>query len=283
MGFDYTAFASIPGIEDVRQTVESEIFWGPFEYNRAFIVPCFIDASGTRDTGGSPTTLIRAGMLMGQIRSSKLLVEWNPAGTDGSEEIYGPLLYSQQTQLQGTDKDRWFGFCAVGGNVKAAKLLVPGASSAGIDGSAYEYEVVRQMAGRFNFDGLYNVYKTSALYGGWRKVVAKTADYTLTVDDTGCIFTNTGETDLLTLTLPAVANNRGLRYGVYVTNDAGISIASAAGDDIVCDNDAAADSVTVSTTGKCIGTFIEILGVGGSAWYTITHLAASDHVITIAT
>lgn len=283
MGMDFSAFASIPGIDTIRQTVESEIFWGPWEYNRAFIVPCFIDASGARDTGGSPTTLLRAGLLMGMIRTSKLSVEWDVTATDGSEEIYGPLLYSQQTQQLGSDKDRWFGFCAVGGNIKASKLIIPGAATAGIDGNAKEYEVVRQMAGRFNFDGLYNVYKTSSLYGGWRKVVAKTANYTVTVDDTGCIFSTAASTNVpVVFTLPAVANNRGLRYGFYCTEDGGISIASSgSNDDIICHNDVTADSLTISTTGKTIGSFVEILGVGGTKWYSIVHLGASTHAVTV--
>ena len=294
MGYDYTQNAAFPGIHtadaDIRQTVESEIFWGPWEYNKSFVVPVFLDASAARDEGSTTNTVLRAGLLLGQVASSKLLVEWDPTATDGSQDIFGPLLYTQETELQGTDTDRWFGFAAIGGLVKPSKLIIPGASStAGIDTKAEEQLVVSQMAGRFHFQS--SASTTSAYGDFWKippnvwgqpRITAKTANYTVLVEDNGTLFTNAGASGAVVFTLPANAKNRGLNYKFFAVANQNLKVAAATANTIVTFNDATADSVSFETSNEKIGGFFELIGADNSKWYCIPRIGQDSQTITIA-
>lgn len=88
------------------------------------------------------------------------------------------------------------------------------------------------------------------------KVEAKTAAYTVDIDDWGKILTNRGDGDALTITLPAAASvPSGFYVEVFVVADFAVTVATAAGE-LVTKNDAAANSVAWSTA-------TEIIGAGG--------------------
>ena len=48
------AFATLPGPSEVHETfAATDITWGPWEHNRAFIVPTLLDGA-SRDEGSDP-------------------------------------------------------------------------------------------------------------------------------------------------------------------------------------------------------------------------------------
>lgn len=119
-----------------------------------------------------------------------------------------------------------------------------------------------------------------------RRVVAKTASYTVTIADNGTIFTNEGAGALVTFTLPDVAAAKGCHYKFFAADNDGIKVASAVGDILVVFNDAAADSVALSTSGDVIGGCFEVTSTG-SLWLVEAHLydsgVAGAQTVTIAT
>ena len=113
------------------------------------------------------------------------------------------------------------------------------------------------------------------------KVTAKTASYSLTVADSGGLFTTTGASGAITFTLPAVSGNAGLNYWIMHTVDQNIII-SGPSDTLVVKNDAAADSLTDSTSNEKIGQGFFIVG-DGSKWLVFEQSPAGTTAGTIAT
>lgn len=107
--------------------------------------------------------------------------------------------------------------------------------------------------------------KDSSVHGGFlRRVVAKTAAYTCTVGDCGTIFTNRGDGDAITFTLPAAADSAGVWYEFIAVADYAMTIAGTAGE-LVTFNDAAANSVAYSTGSEIIGGALRAV-CDGTSW-----------------
>ena len=279
MAFDFTGFAAIPGIDDIRENIEAEITWGPWEYARSFIVPTFLDGAA-RDLGADPTTLMRPGLLLGQNRTTKKTSAWNPAGTDGTQDLFGVLLWDAITQQFGVDKDRWFGFALVGGNIKAKSLIIPGpGSTAGLAGKPLEHYVRGLLTPRYLTDDMYHQYSGSSLMGGWKAIHTVSANTVVSPQDNGTLFVVEGGN--VDFTLPAIANSQGQRYGFYVASDHNMLVQSAAAGGLIVYNNVAADSVAFSTAGEKIGGYIEVIGFDNSKWLTMMHLANEAQTITI--
>ena len=105
---------------------------------------------------------------------------------------------------------------------------------------------------------------------GWRGVVAKTADYTVTAADNNTIFTNRGASGTVIFTLPTIA--LGLRFRFYCEADQTVTLTAATADTIVTHNDLAADTVSIAggTNAKKIGASIEIYANdNASKWLAI--------------
>jgi hypothetical protein len=114
-----------------------------------------------------------------------------------------------------------------------------------------------------------------------RRIVAKTADYTCLLSDSGTIFTNVGHAaSLMTFTLPAVAVSKGVEY--YFANyiDAGITV-TAGTTTMVTWNNAGATSLSATSTGNSIGTIIHVF-CDGSFWYTSAEVSGITTVLTVA-
>jgi hypothetical protein len=101
-------------------------------------------------------------------------------------------------------------------------------------------------------------------------VAAKTANYTiLPSDPCGSLFTNRGAAGAVSLTLPGVtAVPSGTWYLVLGIAGQNISVVAGTVDTLVVLNDAAADSLTVSTAGQLIGSLMLLIN-DGTAWAAI--------------
>lgn len=98
-------------------------------------------------------------------------------------------------------------------------------------------------------------------------VVAKTTSYTiLPTDPCGTLFTNRGASGAVTFTLPAAtAVPAGTYYEFLGIADQNILVASAPADTLNGLNDAAADSLAMSTSMQKIGGHMRVVN-DGTAW-----------------
>lgn len=116
----------------------------------------------------------------------------------------------------------------------------------------------------------------------WRRTVeAKTASYTITQADSGKVFTNRGDTDAITFTLPAVsATYTGVQVTFFAVAGQNLAVAGTAGE-LVTFNDAAANSVTFSTGSEIIGGGMTAL-CDGTSWLIFLHTEETQ-TATVAT
>jgi hypothetical protein len=100
-----------------------------------------------------------------------------------------------------------------------------------------------------------------------QKIVAKTAAYTITAEESGTLFTNRGATAAITFTLPAVTGLPiGTRYEFYGVTNAGYTVASnGSSDNITTKNDLSADSITMTTDSLAISGALEVIW-DGTRW-----------------
>lgn len=128
-----------------------------------------------------------------------------------------------------------------------------------------------------------NVTMDGVLVGNLRTIAAKTSAYPIVAADSGKIFTNRGASGSVTFTLPTA----GAAYtGVEVTIMAVVAaqdvvIAAQTAGDLIVFNDAAANSVTISTTNEIIGAAMRCI-CDGTSWLIIPALWEGQ-TITIAT
>jgi hypothetical protein len=255
--FDYGAE---PGIRATFESVENEFRWGRGEISVAFGARI---SGAARDAGSSPTTILRPGLALGKITASGLWKEYDATATDGSEVFQGILggPAVRATDISGSNQNKLLAVI-VAGPIKAAKVY-------GLD-----YLARSQSKGRFLFDDDLN-----AVQIGWRHEQAKTSDYTIVAADTGKLFTNTGATGAVTFTLPTLA--AGLVFDFFVVADQNVTVASAAGDDMVIFNDVAADSAAFSTAGQLIGGRLRVTSNAAATKWYVENL--SVNTLTVAT
>lgn len=230
-----------PGMQPKVESSESQICWG-HEVFRIFD-PLGKIASTATDSGSSPSSLLRAGLIMAK-NSSDLWVPWAADAGDVTSEPKGilfraismlnPLTFAAESKNQ---------LILIGGLVKASSVL------------NLDARVRSQLSNRFFFDDepLYSGVPSGFL-GGSRRVITKAADYTVVAGDSGTLFVATAAVNF---TLPTKAN--GLAFEFVQTADANMAILSAgSADDIIVDGDAGADSVTFSTSSHKIGSRIRV-------------------------
>lgn len=278
MMYSYDGAYAVPGVNDAVETYENNFMWDRQE--RALNFPVLLGGA-SRDVGNtSYTQILRPGLLLGRVTSTGKLKEWNPTGTDGSAQIFGILNMSLNMQRLGSNQDRFIGQVLVSGTVKPHRLIVPGTTALGIASTTYEHWIKAQLYQRgFRLtDDTYGMAAPTPL-GGWRDIIAKTADYTVTEFDNDTIFTNKGASGAVVFTLPATAK-KGLRYGFYIAAAQTVTITAGTADTLIANNDIAADSIAFSTANEKIGTYVEVFG-DGALWMTQVHLA--NVVVTGAT
>lgn len=228
-----------------------EIFAQGFEATRSFYKSCLIDSSA-RDAVNSPTTLLRAGLLLGQITASGKFIQWDTAATDGTQNIAGVLKNETSViDLSGTARSTVPPAIIQGlGLMNASQLLIKGSA---LVGHADEYLARRQLAqlGFWLDDDMSR--SKAGLLPRFLNATGTTLTVTAAQNGTKFFLSNAAA---VAVTLPTLVV--GLEYWFYRTADEEIVVASAAGDDIVVGNDLSADSVTITTAGQQIGQAIHI-------------------------
>lgn len=238
----------IPGVNAAISTSDTEIYWGGDESRITVLRMDATIVSTAVDATNSPTTVLRKGLILGKVTATGKLKEWNPDGSDGSENIYGILdIEIQMLDTSGVAVDQWCRV-AVCGPIKASAIRAEGALlSASADGYLARRKLVEL---GFRFDDDPQNYKA----GKTLRRSVKATNYTVVADDNGTQFV--AVTADATFTLPTLVP--GLEFEFIRASDHNLVVASAAGDDIIVGNDLSADSITYSTASNKIGARIRV-------------------------
>lgn len=254
----------VPGLTTSRESYEQEFRWGS-QFQGVF-ANALISGSAV-DTGNTPTFELRPGLLLGQITSNGKYTSYSPTGTDGSEVASAVLIEGlRMLDFSNVATDRFYAVL-VGGPVQASKLI-------GLDLQARQ-----QMSSRFIFDDIGGT--PGNHWYPWKRQISKTAAYTVVAADNFTLFDNIGATGAVTFTLPALAN--GYLFGFLVQADQNVTVASAAGDDMVAFNDASADSVAFSTSGEKIGGLFAVYTNPAANKWIVENRSAGANTVTVAT
>lgn len=248
-----------PGISNPTLTAwTNQWWWGSTPGQEQFTSGPIL--SSTTDAGNTPTTTLRAGLLMGRINSGSDAGKyraWNPTGTDGSQTCVGVLAQSYSTlDASGTAAASFHGWIQHYGKLRSKRLLVPGAADVSILGSAYEFMLRRQLKTRFQLD---DQHFYPARERG-EEIWVVTADLTITTAMNGVKFVTTGASGAVNFTLPATAY-RGLVYEIVGGANQNVTITAGTADTITTLNDLAADTVVASTTNQLIGSHFLVEGL----------------------
>ena len=109
-------------------------------------------------------------------------------------------------------------------------------------------------------------------------VVTKAADYTVLAAESGTLFTTSGATGGIEFTLPAAED--GLIYWFVNAVDGDLKVTADA-TNMVCYNNAAADTVSFETAAEQIGCGFEIFS-DGTNWYAGPFNGLVDATMTVA-
>ena len=204
MSLEYNGQDLVPGMGAVLETVERQVWWNRHELQ--WWTGGIIDATTVDSGHTSNTTQLRPGLILGMITATKRLIQWNPQAVDGSQAIHSIFAGNIELQQYGTAAERFTGQqLIVGGGLKAADIIVPGQTTYGLAGQAWEFMVRNQLAGRFFFDDDLDGSKVAP-----KTIQTAAAAVTVTLAQNNTTFLNVGATATTTFTLPAPVP--GLRY-----------------------------------------------------------------------
>lgn len=248
MSFRSDLYGSIPGFSSAYETYENAFKWG--RDNAALIVGILLDGTA-RDVGNTPSTVLRPGLVLGQIGASGNWRDFGDNNIDGSDEAGAVLISSfRMTDLDSNNVQR-FVWALVGGPVRANKLL----------GLTEQARV--QMSGRFFFDDRSYVQEGVPR----QRTIAKTANYTVVAADNGTCFTTTGAVAPVNFTLPAPA--KGLRYRFFNTVNQNM-VVTAPATKLIGLNGTGFTTLTFSTANQKLGAVADVEADDtGSNWLAI--------------
>ena len=225
-----------PGITSDTTLAEWMGWWGREELHG--LVANKRISCASRDAGNTTTTLLRGGLVLGEITATKLLKEWNPAGTDGSQIPTCILTRDLYTQELGADAASFVARIQQYGNLKASEVLLPGEAAYGLAGKDNEFLFRNAVARQFLFDDGINPLN--------QRQVTAIVDTTFTTAFHNAYINNLGAVASRTFTFPAP--KPGLTF--YVQNLAGqqITIQGSATNEFLPVGGTPADSSVITNT-----------------------------------
>jgi hypothetical protein len=225
---------NVPGFQSREESEEKQVLWaGTQGQNLAVTKKVVIDSLST-DAGNSPTTTLRAGLVVAIKDLDGNVYPYDPDANDGTQVPVGVLAAHQDMLLSGVATDR-FGQILVHGLLRENELV-------GLDRQAKGV-----LGGRFVFDR--DLHASTGLLLQPRGVYRKAADYTVVAADHGLLFLATAAVNF---TLPTKA--AGLAFRFLQTADAQLRITGAS--DLVHKGNASATTVTFGTSSEKIGSHV---------------------------
>ena len=255
-------FGNAPGLGAAVETFEQAWSWGPFG---SLVWTPGIITSGALDTGNTPTTNLRPGLVLGIITATGQWTNYSPTATDGSQVAQGvlPIGLTMQDFLTSTGQTKAFGI-VVGGRVQASKLI------------NLDLQARATLSPRFIFDDNF----PGNFRFPWSNFQSKTAAYSVVAADNFTMFDNVGAAGAVTFTLPTLAN--GYCFGFRVQADQSVTVASAEGTNMIALNNASASSVAFSTGGQKIGGAVMVFSNPGATKWIVVNESAGTNTITVA-
>jgi hypothetical protein len=223
-----------PGFQSAVEAEESNVLWQGRRGQDLAATRKVTITGGATDSGNSPTTTLRGGILMARLDSNGEADTYSPDANDGRQIAIGVLEQPQDMLVDGVATDR-FTQVLVHGLVKENELL-------NLDARARQ-----QLGQRLTLDGEFSPQAGVLMHP--RGVYRKAANYTVVAADNGLLFLATAA---VTFTLPTKAN--GLAFRFLQTADANLVISGSA--DIIHKGNAAANTVTFSTASEKIGSHV---------------------------
>jgi hypothetical protein len=220
-----------PGFQAAVESDDAEVTWSGRHGQDLVATRKITLTSGATDSGNSPNTTLRGGVLLGCVDSTGKAHTYSPDANDGRQIAIGILEKPQDMLVEGVATDR-FTQMLVHGLVKESELI-------NLDARARQ-----QLGGRFTLDKEKSPQAGVLMHP--RGIYRKAANYTVTADDNGLLFLATAA---VTFTLPTKAN--GLAFRFVQSADANLVIQGSS--DLITLNSATASSVTFSTSSEKIG------------------------------
>jgi hypothetical protein len=233
---------SFPGFGPLRESTEAAVTSQNVYIGDVLFADVPVISSTSSDAGNTPTYSLRPGLLMARLDADDTWVPYDNDATDGSQCCCGVLNgeVNMRDYTTGSDASRYVDRIIVKAHLNGSALI------------NLDYQARRQlkMIGcTFNDEA---TYPAPIMI---RRVKAVTTATTLTAKDNGTRIVSNGAGALIH-TLPTLAV--GLFFEFLNIADQTMTITSAAGDDIVANNDASADSVAGSTASNLIGFFLRV-------------------------
>lgn len=243
---------AMPGAGTIRETVEREILWGGDRGNIEVLMAERPILGSTRDLGSTPTTDLRAGLLLGKESATNHLSEWDADASDGSEELWGVLGQSiRAIDFDGTDKDSFGCNVIVKAPLKTNQLLIQGTVLTSHADEFLARAILHGMGCTLDDD------PQGYLSGAVRREVLTGADVTLTTADQGKVYIcHTADVEF---TLPAI--HAGWKVRAVMGANQELKFTSAETGNMVLGHDLVADAIAWTTANEQIGANVEIEGV----------------------
>ena len=220
-----------PGFQAAVESDDAELTWAGRHGQDQVATRKITLTAGTTDTGNTPSTTLRGGILLANVDSTGKAHTYSPDANDGRQIAIGILEKPQDMMVEGVATER-FTQMLVHGLVKESELI-------NLDARARQ-----QLGTRFTLDKERSPQAGVLMHP--RGIYRKSANYTVTADDNGLLFLATAA---VTFTLSTKAN--GLAFRFAQSADANLVIGGSS--DIIAKGNAAASSVTFGTANEKIG------------------------------
>ncbi|GAA4441981.1 head decoration protein [Bremerella cremea] len=263
------ARGSLPGQSlAVESSVSQVQFLGPHGETNATILQGIIAASSV-DAGNTPTTTLRAGLVLGRIAASGLLAPYDPTATNGTQTAIAILLDTLDMQdAHGVSEAKLTARILAAGHVVKSSVI-------GLTPQAQQ-QLIRQ---GIRFDQI-PMPMASALCGHNGSLYA-TADIALTSSDNGKLVV-ASKAGAIAITLPAI--EEGLEFAFVQTVDQNMTITSAEGNNVLAVNNAAADGIAFQTTSQKLGASVIVKAIRTASstlkWIALSSSPASLTVVS---
>jgi len=235
---------SKPGFSAIKETEEVQIFsTGPDNQHKRFVMKADIKSTVT-DSGNTPTTTLRGGMILGLKDSDGLCYKYVADGTDGTQKPVGILpKHLSMLDRDGTAEDKFTKVNTAG--------IIKNAAADLVGSDKYVLGVLASLGFTFaSLDPLGSVFRPPYFKARYYK----TADYTVVDADHGCAFYAAGS-GAVNFTLPSLATV-GKGFMAYFFNTVAQNMVITGAADTILYGDAAgglSTSLTFSTSNKQIG------------------------------
>lgn len=226
---------NVPGVQSSLESESAQLSWSGRHGQDQIVTQRAIIEAETVDAGNSPSTTLRAGVVLAYRDSDGKVGLYTPDATDGTQIAVGVLEQHQDMLVNGIATDR-FTQMIVHGLVREGQVK-------SLDPRG------REMLGRQMLFDKKPISPAPLLAP--RGIYRKSTNYTLTAADNGLLFLATGAA---TFTLPTKQN--GLSYRIAQTADNDLTISGSS--DLIHKGSAAASSVAFSTSSQKIGSQVLI-------------------------